>query len=199
MGQSDLNLAALIGSRICHDLISPIGAINNGLELLGMSGNQMDGPEFDLIGQSVMNASARIRFFRIAYGAPSEQPIGRAEVVSILNEVMDGTRLTVAWAPLDGQARSAVRMAFLAVQCLESAMPYGGRIEVTCENGRWVLHGKSDKFNMDETLWGDLKRRNVPQDVKAAQVQFALLTVSAQDLGRKVSVEETPTDLFLRF
>ncbi|MEX0370774.1 MAG: histidine phosphotransferase, partial [Tateyamaria sp.] len=37
MGQSNINLAALIGSRICHDLISPIGAINNGLELLGMS------------------------------------------------------------------------------------------------------------------------------------------------------------------
>jgi histidine phosphotransferase ChpT len=199
MGQSDLNLAALIGSRICHDLISPIGAINNGLELLGMSGNQMDGPELDLINQSVTNASARIRFFRIAFGAPSDQLIGRAEAVSVLSDVMEGSRLTVAWGPLDGQPRSTVRMAFLVIQCLESAMPYGGRIEATCENQRWVLHGKSDKFNMDDTLWGDLKRRNVPQDVNASQVQFALLTVAAQDLGRKVSVEETPTDLFIRF
>lgn len=199
MGQSDLNLAALIGSRICHDLISPIGAINNGLELLGMSGNQMEGPEIDLINQSVTNASARIRFFRIAYGAPSAQHIGRSEIVSILDDVMDGTRLTAAWGPLDGQPRNMVRMAFLAVQCLESAMPYGGRIEVTCENRRWMLHGKSDKFNIDNTLWDDLKRRNMPTDVKAAQVQFALLTVSAQDEGRKVSVEETPTDLYIRF
>ncbi|MEL7098472.1 MAG: histidine phosphotransferase, partial [Pseudomonadota bacterium] len=38
MGKSQIDLAALIGSRICHDLISPIGAINNGLELLGMAG-----------------------------------------------------------------------------------------------------------------------------------------------------------------
>ena len=38
MGQSNVSLSALIGSRICHDLISPIGAINNGLELLDMSG-----------------------------------------------------------------------------------------------------------------------------------------------------------------
>ncbi|MEO0403208.1 MAG: histidine phosphotransferase, partial [Pseudomonadota bacterium] len=68
MGQTNVNLAALIGSRICHDLISPIGAINNGLELLGMS-DQRDGPEIDLISESVENASARIRFFRIAYGA----------------------------------------------------------------------------------------------------------------------------------
>ena len=73
MAQTELDLAALISSRICHDLISPIGAINNGLELLGMSGQSLDTPEMSLINESVQNASARIRFFRIAYGAASEQ------------------------------------------------------------------------------------------------------------------------------
>ena len=65
MGTSNVNLAALIGSRICHDLISPIGAINNGLELLGMTGSS-EGPELQLITDSVGSATARIRFFRIA-------------------------------------------------------------------------------------------------------------------------------------
>ena len=68
MSVDNANLAALVGSRICHDLISPIGAINNGLELLGMSGD-MSGPELELISDSVANANARIRFFRIAFGA----------------------------------------------------------------------------------------------------------------------------------
>ncbi len=54
------DLAALIGSRICHDLISPIGAIGNGLELLSMAG--AGGPEVALISDSVSNANARIRF-----------------------------------------------------------------------------------------------------------------------------------------
>lgn len=76
MGQSDLNLAALIGSRICHDLISPIGAINNGLELLGMSGNRMEGPEIDLIGQSVQNASARASAFSaLPTARPANSPL----------------------------------------------------------------------------------------------------------------------------
>ena len=92
MGQSNINLSALIGSRICHDLISPIGAINNGLELLDMSG-RTSGPELDLIQESVGNASARIRFFRIAFGAAGDQMMGRAEVVSILKDLMDRTRL----------------------------------------------------------------------------------------------------------
>ena len=77
------DLAALIGSRICHDLISPIGAIGNGLELLSMSG--AGGPEVALISDSVANANARIRFFRIAFGhASPEQGTSRSEILSIL-------------------------------------------------------------------------------------------------------------------
>ncbi|HCI07554.1 MAG TPA: histidine phosphotransferase, partial [Sulfitobacter sp.] len=52
MAQNDLDLAALASNRICHDLISPIGAINNGLELLNMSGAMPVGPEMQLIWDS---------------------------------------------------------------------------------------------------------------------------------------------------
>ena len=54
------DLTALLGSRICHDLISPIGAISNGVELLLMD-NVAKGPEMTLIAESVANANARIR------------------------------------------------------------------------------------------------------------------------------------------
>ena len=52
------DLAALLGSRICHDLISPIGAIGNGLELLMMDPGT-HGPEMSLISESVGHANAR--------------------------------------------------------------------------------------------------------------------------------------------
>ena len=71
------DLTALVGSRICHDLISPLGAIGNGLELLQLSGLPQ-GPEWALIAESVENASARIRFFRIAYGAADSASCWRA-------------------------------------------------------------------------------------------------------------------------
>jgi histidine phosphotransferase ChpT len=62
------DLTALVGSRICHDLVSPLGAIGNGVELLGLTGIAPS-PEMALIVESVENANARLRFFRIAYGA----------------------------------------------------------------------------------------------------------------------------------
>ena len=64
---SALDLGALLCSRICHDIISPVGAINNGLELLEEGGADEDAME--LIKASARNASARLQFARIAFGA----------------------------------------------------------------------------------------------------------------------------------
>src|SRR5690554_677879 len=60
-------LAALLCSRVCHDIISPVGAINNGLELLEEGGADEDA--MNLIRTSARNASARLQFARIAFGA----------------------------------------------------------------------------------------------------------------------------------
>ena len=199
MAQTELDLAALISSRICHDLISPIGAINNGLELLGMSGQSLDTPEMSLINESVQNASARIRFFRIAYGAASEQEIGRAEVISILNDMMGGGRLSVEWGPLEGQPRDVVRLALLAIHCLETAMPYGGRIEVSSSRKQWKIHGKSEKFNQIDNLWSAVSSVETASDIAPAHVQFALLPAAAKEQNRDVRVTRTATDITIQF
>ncbi|MEO0403201.1 MAG: histidine phosphotransferase family protein, partial [Pseudomonadota bacterium] len=169
----------------------------NGLELLGMS-DQRDGPEIDLISESVENASARIRFFRIAYGAASDTQMGRAEVVSILNDSTRGGRLTVAYGPLDGQPRWAVRMAFLAIQCLESSMPYGGRIELNSDATGWAITGYSPKSNPDPDLWALLKGAE-PGDLAPAHVQFALLYAVATDAKRRIETELTQDYVRIRF
>lgn len=198
MRQSNVNLSALIGSRICHDLISPIGAINNGLELIGMSG-AAPGPEMELIHESVGNASARIRFFRVAFGAAGEQMMGRSEIVAILKDVGQGARLQVAWGPMDAQPRASVRAAFLALLCVETAMPYGGRIEISQDDGRWLLHGRADKLNIDQKMWDILATRDAPADLRPAQVQFALLPLVLADMDKRVATEITESDVRLRF
>ena len=95
------------------------------------------GPEVALISESVANANARIRFFRVAFGAATaDQRMGRPEITSILADTTKGGRLTVDWLLPGDQARREVKLAFLAVQCLESAMPWGGRVTVDSAGGR---------------------------------------------------------------
>lgn len=188
-------LAALIGSRICHDLISPIGAINNGLELLDITG-ETSGPEMDLISESVCNADARIRFFRIAFGAAGEQEVGIAEVQGILDAVSKAGRVSFQW-DVDGTlSRSMVRLAFLAMQCCESAMPYGGNVSVELDDGVIVIQGIGAKITVEERLWTTMsKPSGLASSVTPALVQFALLPLYAKEANRSIRVHSTPESL----
>lgn len=196
--QCNINLSALIGSRICHDLISPIGAINNGLELLGMTASQV-GPEMALISESVENATARIRFFRVAYGAAGDQMMGRPEVVSILKDLAKGGRLDYEWEPETPLPRAQVRLAFLGLQCIETAMPFGGKVSITVNDSRWVLCGTANKVTIEPDLWDNLTDTTKCTAVSPAQVQFLLLPILAAEMERNLSVDSTETTIKVQF
>ncbi|MDU8913132.1 histidine phosphotransferase family protein [Aestuariicoccus sp. MJ-SS9] len=145
MTQDTIALAALIGSRICHDLISPIGAINNGLELISLSGQAgASGPEMELIQQSCDNATAKIRFFRIAFGGASSQQIVRhAEARETLEQLAAGSRMHPHWEAEVNLPRAEVQLAYLAYLCLETALPMGGELTVRHDGARWLLTAHS--------------------------------------------------------
>lgn len=186
----DLN--SLLGSRICHDLISPLGAISNGVELLAMAGTG-NAPEIALIAESVENANARIRLYRIAFGIASRnQGLGASEIRNILAEVYRKSRLTVSWQ-IDGDCtRSEVKLAFLLLLCFETAMPWGGRISVQRDGDRWSLHGSAERLSMSEELWSLLSDPAAKVELTSAQVHFALAPETAHRIGRSLSVKTEP-------
>ncbi len=198
MGESNVNLAALIGSRICHDLISPIGAITNGLELLDMAG-AVQGPEMDLIADSVGNAGARIRFFRIAFGAAGAQQMGQAEITALLADVNKGNRIQAHWGPIEPVSRSDVRMAFLALQCCETALPFGGDIRISKQDDKWEITGTGSKITTAVDLWEGLAGTASPAQISPAQVQFALLPAVAQEMDRQLSYAQDDTQITIRY
>ncbi|PXW83145.1 histidine phosphotransferase ChpT [Ruegeria sp. P4] len=198
MSVDNANLAALVGSRICHDLISPVGAINNGLELLGMS-NSLEGPELELISDSVNNANARIRFFRVAFGSAGEQELGRMEIMSVLGDVSKGGRIKYNWSSQEAAARRDVRMAFLAGLCLESALPYGGAVQILRSTDGWTVTGEGRKINVDEDLWSGLASDAPKVEITPALVQFTLLPEAAKEAGRQLSFSQSAEKISISF
>ncbi|KPU82501.1 histidine phosphotransferase [Marinosulfonomonas sp. PRT-SC04] len=193
------DIAALIGSRICHDLISPIGAIGNGVELLGMAGS-VDGPEMALISESVMNANARIRYFRIAFGAAkSEQLMGRSEIMSVLKDVGAGSRVQVAWQSDDKVPRDQVKLAFLLIQCFESSLPYGGTITIVQEQDSWVLECNAERMKIDTTIWEFLISANADKNISPAEVHFALVPDAAKNANRNLRTDLRENAITLTF
>lgn len=193
------DLAALIGSRICHDLISPIGAIGNGVELMLMD-SAAKGPELSLISESVASANARIRFFRVAFGAAGgDARIGRPEVLTILSEVTKGGRLQIAWSGPADLARREVKIAFLLIQCLETAMPWGGQVTVASEGPRWSVTGTATRLRVDAGLWETLSNPQASADITPALVHFALVPVEIAQQNRRLTAELHDTGIRLAF
>src|SRR6056297_1690043 len=124
-------IAALIGSRICHDLISPVGAIDNGLELLALTGTT-EGPEMQLLQDSARGATTKIRQFRLAFGlAADPQTIGKTEFSNLLSELYAQGRIALIHAQADDISRPRAKAIMLAIMCAEQALPFGGQLAVT--------------------------------------------------------------------
>ena len=193
------SLTALVGSRICHDLISPLGAIGNGIELMGLSG-VAETPEFALIEESIQAANARIKFFRLAYGAaPTDQSISRAEITSTLAAVARGGRLSYFWKIEGDQAKGDVRVAFLLFQCFETAMPFGGDITVSAFSGGWEIIAEADRFKIDDRLWNRLTDTRGRGNISANEVQFALLQDVMAERDRKLAIKINADKIVVRF
>jgi histidine phosphotransferase ChpT len=193
------DFAALIGSRICHDLISPLGAIGNGVELLAMT-SAGDSPEVALISESVASANARIRFFRLAFGAAGAGAfVPLAEVRSILAEMTRGGRLRIHWQIGGDLPRPRVKLAFLALQCLETALPYGGEITLRAVGQHWQAEARADRLMVDAGLWANLTAVLPDAGIAPAQVQFALLPVAAATEGRAVAWDSSDGTVTLTF
>lgn len=186
-------LAALLGSRLCHDLISPLGAIGNGVELLEMSNEFPDiskSPELRLIAESVAAARARIQAFRMAFGqAQSDQRIARADLTKLLEAASAQGRLRIDLEADGDFARTDVRMIMLALMCFETAMPWGGRVIVLRNLPGWRLIAESDRMRPDPALWSWLA--DDPDGPARAptpsEVQFALLAEAARNARRRIS------------
>lgn len=196
MPRDTTDLAALIGSRICHDLISPIGAISNGLELMSLTKESDHSPEMELINDSCVSATARIRFFRIAFGSAGDgQLVSQREVLTILRDLGTGSRFRIEWNVPEDLPRNDVQIAFLALMCLETAMPVGGPASVRRDGERFVVEGTSARLNFDETLWSVLETDALEITISPAMVQFALLRVLLRDSGRPINVRNNPSQL----
>lgn len=128
------DLASMLCSRICHDLISPVGAINNGLEVLA-DDTQADMKEFaqELIHKSAKQAAAKLKFSRIAFGAAGSAgaQIDTGDARAVAEEYMEGEKANIAWdVPRSLLPKSRVKLLLNLLLLIIGAVPRGGDIAV---------------------------------------------------------------------
>lgn len=192
-------IASLIGSRICHDLISPVGAVANGLELLELSGLPKS-PEFSLVAESAGHASARIQYFRLAFGdAEPGQVVSGHAVAEILGAVYEAGRIGIDWQARGDFARPDIKAVLLALMCVEQALVAGGRIVVARDGPRWHIRAEADRLSPDPALWDLLRGAPGPEAIPPAAVQFLLLPHVLGERNARIDFQATHFNVEIRF
>jgi len=128
-----MDLAALLCSRVCHDLISPVGAIMNGLEVLDDENSGMKDFALDLIRKSAGGAAAKLKFCRLAYGAAgsSGATIDTGDAETAARELLTNEKLSVRWkGPRLMLPKNKVKLLLNLSQIAGNAIPRGGVLEV---------------------------------------------------------------------
>lgn len=196
------DLAALLCSRVCHDIISPVGAINNGLELLDEGGADEDAMR--LIRASARNASARLQFARIAFGAAGSAGMqidtGDAEAVAkgfIANEKPElewhGERALLP--------KNRVKLLLNLILVANAAIPRGGKLTIRLldlqTNPRFELVAQGPMMRVPARfleLHSGMKQEE-PIDAHSIQPYYTLLL--AQEAGMTISIHAGTEDIRL--
>jgi histidine phosphotransferase ChpT len=200
-----LDLAALLCSRVCHDIISPVGAIINGLEVLDEDNSEeMRDFAFNLIRRSASQASAKLQFARLAFGAAgsagAEIDLGDAEKVAM--GYMEGEKAKFSWtAPRVLMPKNFVKLVLNLILLANAAIPRGGNVDVKVESAtppRFVLRSTGQSARVppafEKIVPGDIAGTPIDAQLVQAYYTGALaracrMTISARLDGEDVVIE----------
>lgn len=195
--QIDLRVAELLASRLCHDLVSPVGAVNNGLELMAEDLDpEMLQDALALADKSAKQASATMQFFRLAYGQAGRQvDMGPAELKRMAEGYLKSQKAELAWdadalvlnGP-DGGGKLLLNLIALAVETLQR----GGTIRASsAEDGLSIrVTGEGTNARLrDETRAAMTDGVDVTElSPRAVQGYFSRLI--ARRMGGELQVQE---------
>jgi histidine phosphotransferase ChpT len=193
MTESD-DLGALIAQRLCHDLVNPLGAIGNGLELLSMV--QQPTPEMALMRDSLDQALGRIKLYRVAFGQAAEGArLSGADLEDCLRGLGGSRPITLSLDLPADLPRADARLVALLGLCAETALAWGGRLEIGLgpqDRPEIALTASAPRLREDEQAWSALDRGELPSAPSPPMVQFALAPAAARAAGRSLAVETGP-------
>ncbi len=154
---SDLDLAALLCSRVCHDVISPVGAIANGLELIDDNETDEETREMALamVRSSAKTASAKLKFCRIAFGAAGSAGalIDMGEAGEIAKAFVGDEKVKLEWqAPRENRPKQQVKLVLNMMLMAMAGIPRGGLVTITVDGDSFTARASGDRAKVPDAL-----------------------------------------------
>ncbi len=171
MSTSPTEFASLLCSRLCHDLLSPVGALNNGLELLADEHDpEMRARCLELLADSARASANKLKFFRLAFGAAGgfgEMVDTREAKAAIEGLFVDNQRLQLGWMIEAGQLpKPAIKVLLNLALIAGDALVRGGRLDIGAEGDgervEIVVRADGPRIVLDPELRRALEGEHLP-------------------------------------
>lgn len=195
-----LDLAALLCSKVCHDVISPVGAIVNGMEMLESEKDaETRAFALDLVRKSAGSASARLQFCRLAYGAAGSAgaTIDTGDAEKVARGLLEDEKTKIAWnAQRVLLAKNKVKLLLNMCQLAAAMIPRGGLVEAMIEGegetARLTVRASGAYFRMNAHVPGLIAGQPESGTVDAHGIQAFYAGLVARACG--MTLTATPEE-----
>jgi histidine phosphotransferase ChpT len=207
MTTAAIDFASLLCSRLCHDLLSPVGALNNGLELLADEHDpDMRARCLDLLNESARASANKLKFFRLAFGAAGgfgDSVDAREAKAAIEGMFGEGGRIEIGWMVEPATlSKPAIKVLLNLALIAGDALVRGGRLDIGAEqtaNGtEMVVRAEGPRLVLDPELRQALEGRTSAEDVTPRAAAAYLASELTRQAGGSIQVS-APDDPFVMF
>jgi histidine phosphotransferase ChpT len=200
---SDLDLAALLSSRVCHDVISPVGAIANGIEVLDESEGDaaMTKLAIDMIRSSARQANAKLKFCRIAFGAAGSagSVIDMGEAGEVAKAFVGEEKVRLEWnVPRENRPKLEVKLLLNMMMLGITGIPRGGVVTVTVEGDAFNVRAQGERAKVAENIVGVIDGEFDPATLDARLVQPYYAQRLAASAGMSLSMGLDGADVVVK-
>lgn len=185
-------LTALVASRICHDMVEPMSAIIQGLEMIKSEGGKAPDPDaLSLLDNGVGKAWAKLEFFRFAMaGAVAEGDSDIEEGKAVAEKLYSVLKPELVWNVKSvAMPRPAVRVIVNLLLIANECLPRGGTVELTASNGEVVVTAKGPRAKLREATGLALKGEG--GELSGHTIQPTLTALLAQQGGVELAARES--------
>lgn len=201
-----VDLASLLCSRLCHDLMSPVGALNNGIELLADETDpDMREKCLELLADSARTSANKLKFFRLAFGAGGGfgEDIDTGEARAALEGVFGAERrIELGWMIEGGKLpKGAVKLLLNVALLAGDALVRGGRLDVGAESNdkaiELVIRGEGPRILLDPALRETLAKGSSDGTVEPRAAGAWLAHSLAAEAGGTIRLSDPSDEVLL--
>jgi histidine phosphotransferase ChpT len=198
--------ASLLCSRLCHDLLSPVGALNNGIELLADEHDpEMRARCLDLLGESALASANKLKFFRLAFGAAGgfADEVDSREARGAIEGLFGGEgRIQLGWMVDEPtMSKSALKVLLNLVLIAGDALVRGGRLDVGAEKQEHgleiVIRAEGTRIVLDPELKRVLKGETGEDGIAPRAAAAWLVHCLVQEGGGQIQVADGEEGMLL--